>query len=57
MHVIINIAKVAYGLTIVGVCVIGLIVICKHDTREEKRNARLQRSYLYLDSHRNAPDD
>lgn len=57
MHVIINTFKVAYGLMIAGVCIIGLLVIMKKDTREEKRNAKLKRAYLYYNSHRVVADD
>lgn len=57
MFIIKETLKVAYGLVIIGVCVIGLIVISKQDDRTRRKHERLQRSYLRLGSHRNTFDD
>lgn len=57
MHIVINTFKVAWGLVIVAVCITGLAVIMKSDTRRERRNAKRQRAWLYYDSNRRTADD
>ena len=52
MHILINAVKVIWGLTIVSVCVVGLIVITKTDNQKERRNERAKRGYLYYSGKR-----
>lgn len=57
MYIVINTLKVAWGLVIVVVCITGLAVIMKSDTRKERAHAKRQRAWLYYDRNRRTTDD
>jgi hypothetical protein len=57
MQTIITTVKVVWGLMIISVCIVGLAVIMKADTRKEKQDERIKRSYLYYRSGRHIIDD